>query len=52
MLLRRRRQARPAEHADVYFADGSMVSLVPGAPGAQRLLALAHEALRAAGTVA
>jgi hypothetical protein len=46
LLLRRRRHARP-EHVDLYFADGSMVSLERG-PEADRLLAVAREGLAAA----
>ena len=43
-----RRRSGPAERVDVYYEDGSMVSLEPGTPQAERMLALAHQALRAA----
>jgi hypothetical protein len=42
----RRRSARRRERVDLYYADGSMVSLPEGSPGAQRLLPIAHEILR------
>jgi hypothetical protein len=34
------------DRADLYFEDGSMLSLTNGAPGAERLLPLAREILR------
>ena len=37
----RRRTADP-ERADLYFDDGSMLSLTNGSPGAERLLPLAR----------
>jgi hypothetical protein len=37
----RRRTAR-RDHADLYFEDGSMLSLTNGSPGAERLLPLAR----------
>jgi hypothetical protein len=40
-----RRQASQREHADLYFEDGSMLSLTNGSPGAERLLPLAREIL-------
>lgn len=43
-----RRRSAPAERVDVYYEDGSMVSLARGTPQAERMLALAHEAVRAA----
>ena len=46
----RRRQAARTERVDVYFEDGSMVSVVEGAPGADRLLPVARDALRLAAT--
>ena len=46
-VLVRRRSARRREHVDLYFADGSMVSLGEGSPDAARLLSLAHELLHA-----
>ncbi|HSC92106.1 MAG TPA: hypothetical protein VLB86_10680 [Gaiellaceae bacterium] len=45
-LLRRRRGAR-REHVDLYYGDGSMVSLEAGAPEADRLLAIARDGLAA-----
>ena len=48
-VLYRRRVARRREHVDLYFGDGSMTSLPEGSPEADRLLALAREALEAAG---
>lgn len=47
LLLRRRRGARP-ERVDLYFADGSMVSLESGSADGDRLLPLARRALAAA----
>ncbi len=46
-FLRRRGASRRA-HVDLYFADGSMVSLPEDAPAAARLLAAAREMLDAA----
>ena len=37
-----RRQTARREHADLYFEDGSMLSLTNGSPGAERLLPLAR----------
>lgn len=48
-VLFRRRAARKRERADLYFDDGSMVSLVEGTPEADRLLPLARRVLQAAG---
>jgi hypothetical protein len=36
------------EHVDVYFADGSMVSFVPGTPEGDKLLPIARRVLAAA----
>jgi hypothetical protein len=47
-LLYRRRAARRRERVDLYYEDGSMVSLPEGSPGAERLLAIAHDVLAAA----
>jgi hypothetical protein len=47
-VLYRRRAARRRERVDLYFGDGSMVSLVEGSPGADRLLAHARELLSTA----
>jgi len=43
-----RRQAAQRDRVDLYYADGSMVSLTHGAPGAERLLPLARDILRTA----
>jgi hypothetical protein len=43
-----RRQAAQRQRVDLYYADGSMLSLTDGAPGADRLLPLAREILRTA----
>jgi hypothetical protein len=48
-VLVRRRAARRRERVDLYFDDGSMVSLPETSPDALRLLPLAREVLRAAG---
>ena len=44
-----RRAAARRERVDLYFEDGSMVSLTDGSPDGDRLLALGRDALRAAG---
>jgi hypothetical protein len=44
----RRGSARHKDRVDLYYADGSMVSLTDGSVDADRLLALARNALRAA----
>ena len=41
-----RRQGASRERADLYFEDGSMLSLTNGSPGAERLLPLAREVIR------
>jgi hypothetical protein len=38
-----RRRTAHAERADLYFEDGSMLSLSNGSPGAERLLPLARQ---------
>ena len=43
----RRGAGRRRERVDLYYDDGSMVSLPEGSPGAQRLLAIAHDILHA-----
>jgi hypothetical protein len=43
-----RHTAAPREHVDVYFADGSMVSFVPGTPEGDKLLPIARRVLAAA----
>ncbi len=48
ILLRRRRG--PSERVDLYFEDGSMVSLAAGSDGAERLVGLARDVLLAART--
>jgi hypothetical protein len=40
-----RRRAVNAERADLYFDDGSMLSLSTGSPGADRLIPLARQVL-------
>ena len=47
-LLFRRRAARRRERVELYFGDGTMVSLTDGSPGADRLLAHARELLASA----
>jgi hypothetical protein len=42
------RRGRAHERVDLYFADGSMVSLEGASPEAARLLPSAYDALRAA----
>jgi hypothetical protein len=44
----RRRGARGRERAELYFADGTMVSLTDGSAGAERLLTHARDLLAAA----
>jgi len=48
LLLLRRRGVRRSERIDLYYEDGSMVSLEDGSPGAARLLPIAADVLRAA----
>ena len=48
-FLFKRKRERNASRADLYFEDGSMLSLALGAPEADRLLPLAAEALAATG---
>jgi hypothetical protein len=40
-----RRQTAQRDRADLYYEDGSMVSLSNGSPGAERLLSLARDVL-------
>jgi hypothetical protein len=47
-ILFRRRAARRRDRAEVYLADGSLVSLVEGQPGAERMLVHAREVLTTA----
>jgi hypothetical protein len=44
----RRRSASRAEKVELYYEDGSMISLVDGTEGADRLLPLARRVLSAA----
>lgn len=44
VLLRRRTISR-GEHVDLYYDDGSMISLENGGPDAERMLAIARDAL-------
>jgi hypothetical protein len=47
-VLYRRRAARRRERVELYFADGSMVSLTEGRQDAERLLGHARELLATA----
>lgn len=47
-VLFRRRAARRLQRVDLYFEDGSMVSLTEGSADAERLLPLARAVLAAA----
>lgn len=47
-VLFRRRNARRRERVDLYFEDGTIVSVAEGAGEAERLLRHAREALAAA----
>ena len=49
VFIFKRKRDRNASRADLYFEDGSMLSLAQGAPEADRLLPLAAEALAAGG---
>lgn len=48
IAIYRRASAGRRERIDLYFEDGSMQTLADGTAGTERLLQLAHEALRAA----
>ena len=48
LLIWRRRSARHAEKVDLFYEDGSTVSLVDGTAEADRLLPLARRVLAAA----
>jgi hypothetical protein len=48
LVVYRRRIAARRERVDLYYEDGSMVSLEEGSLAAERLLPLAHATLRAA----
>jgi hypothetical protein len=43
-----RHTGAPREHVDIYFADGSMVSFVPGTAEGDKLLPIARRVLAAA----
>ncbi len=45
LYLSRRREER-RERVNLYYDDGSMVTLERGQPGSERLLELAHASLR------
>jgi hypothetical protein len=47
-VLYRRATGRRRDRVDVYFDDGSMVSLVEGSPEADKLLPVARDVLAAA----
>ena len=47
-LVAWRRSAGVREPVDLYFADGSMISLAEGTDEARRLVPLAHDVLAAA----
>ena len=47
-VVYRRRAKRRRDRVELYFGDGTMVSLTDGSPGADRLLAHARELLAAA----
>jgi len=49
-VILRKRRGRNSRRADLYFDDGSMLSLSEGSPEADRLLPLAFEALAVAGS--
>ena len=51
-VLYRRRSVRNRTRLDVYFDDGSMVSLASGSPDADRLMPHAEAVLSAAGEAA
>jgi hypothetical protein len=44
----RRRAVRRRARVDLYYEDGTMVSLPEGSPGAEKLLPIAHDLLHAA----
>jgi hypothetical protein len=48
LVVYRRRVAARRERVDLYYEDGSMVSLEEGSPAAERLLPLAYDTLRSA----
>jgi hypothetical protein len=44
-IVFRRRASHRRKRAEIYLADGSLISLVDGRPGSERLLRLARELL-------
>ena len=50
IVVFRRRFMTRRERVDLYYEDGSLDSLEQGTDGADTLLSLAHEAIRAART--
>jgi hypothetical protein len=48
IILVRTKASVEREHVDVYFADGSMVSLEPGSAEGDKLLPLVRRAIAAA----
>jgi hypothetical protein len=52
VIALRRRSARRRDRVDVYFEDGSMVSLADGAPEASTVLPLARRILETTGNQA
>jgi hypothetical protein len=48
-IFYRRRSARNRTRVDLYFDDGSMLSLASGSPDADRLLPIARDLLTEAG---
>ena len=50
IVVYRRRLLTRRERVDLYYEDGSLDSLEQGTDGADTLLSLAHEAIRAART--
>jgi hypothetical protein len=48
LVAKRRRQARTGGRADVWFDDGSMVSVPASSPAGMRLVELADDVLRTA----
>ncbi len=48
IVVYRRRVTARRERVDLYYEDGSLVSLEPGADDAATLLPLGHDVLRAA----
>ena len=47
-IVFRRRATRRRERAEIYLADGSLITLVDGQPGSERLLRLGRELLATA----